>query len=108
MRLIAKSLKNQRIIKSGEHSRYKEPLQLKTARDVYHDGKSNNAVLGYLHKLRQANPAGQRIHEIPLPQLRRNSDQTRRKMPQVRTLIQVPQMRFRRTMKGERAWVALL
>ena len=52
-------MKNQRIIKSGEHSRYKEPLQFKTARDVDYDRKTDHAVLGYLHQLRQTNPAEQ-------------------------------------------------
>jgi hypothetical protein len=63
-----------RVTKSGEHSRYKEPLQFMTARDADYDGKSNNTFLGYMHKLRQTNPARQRIHEIPLPELRRNPD----------------------------------
>ena len=53
-----------------------------------------------MHKLRKTHPARQRIHKIPLPKLRRNPNQTRRKMPQIRKTLQVPQMRVHRTLKA--------
>ena len=81
-----------------EHSRYKEPLQFKTARDVSYVRKNNHA---YLYKLRQTNSASQRINKIPVPQLRRNPNEKRREMPQIRQNIQMPKMWIPRTIKGE-------
>jgi elongation factor 1-beta len=54
-----------------------------------------------MHKLRKTHPARNRSHKIPLPQLRRNPNKTLRKMPQVRTHLQVPKMRLRRTLRGD-------
>ena len=60
------------LIRFVEHSRYKEPLQFKTARDVDYDRKTNSTVHVHLHKLRQTYSAWQRIYKVPLPKLRRN------------------------------------
>lgn len=57
-------------------------------------------VPSHMHKLRKTNPARQRIYKIPMPKLRRNPNQTRRKMPQIRPPLQMPQMRFQRTIKA--------
>jgi translation elongation factor aEF-1 beta len=54
-----------------------------------------------MHELRQAHPAWNRSHKIPLPQLRRNPNETLRKMPQVRARLQMPQMRLHRTIKAD-------
>jgi elongation factor 1-beta len=61
-----------------------------------------------MHKLRQTHPASQRIHKVPVPKLRRNPNQTRRKMPQIRQTLQVPQMRVHRTIKGEKGMGSVL
>ena len=53
----------------------------------------------HMHKLRQTHPTRQRIHKIPMPKLRRNPNQTRRQMPQIRQNLQMPQMRLHRTIK---------
>ena len=71
-----------------------------------HDRKINIPLTSHMHQLRQTNRPRNRSHKIPLPQLRRNPNQTRRKMPQIRTTIQMPQMRLHRTIKRHKPWAA--
>ena len=57
-----------------------------------------------MHKLRQTHPTRHRIHKIPLPQLRRNPNQTRRKMQKIRSQLQVPKMQLHRTIERFNSW----
>jgi translation elongation factor aEF-1 beta len=56
-------------------------------------------VSSHLHKLRKANSPWQRINKIPVPKLRRTPNQKGRKMPQIRSTLQMSQMRVQRTIK---------
>lgn len=64
-----------------------------------HGRKINIPPTSHMHQLRQTNRPRNRSHKIPLPQMRRTPNQTRRKMPQIRKTIQMPQMRLHRTIK---------
>jgi elongation factor 1-beta len=55
-----------------------------------------------MHELRQTHPAWNRSHKISLPQLRRNTDKTLRKMQKIWPRIQMPKMRFHRTIRNKR------
>jgi len=56
-----------------------------------------------MYKLWKTHPAGNRSHKISLPQLRRNTDKTLRKMQKVWPHIQMSKMRFDRTIRGD--WI---
>ena len=65
---------------------------------------NTHTITRHMHKLRQTHRPRQRIHQIPLPKLRRNPNQTRRQMPQIRQTIQMPKMRLHRTLRRTNAW----
>ena len=94
---------------NSKHSRYKGALRLRFALlELTSHGRKTRIrlIAGYMHKLRKTDSSSSRSYKIPLPQLRRNPNQTRRQMPQIRQNIQMPQMRLHRTIKGERTWAA--
>ena len=65
---------------------------------------NSSPLTNHMHKLRQTHPTRHRSHKIPLPQLRRNPNQTRRQMQKIRQTLQMPQMQLHRTIERFNSW----
>ncbi len=64
-------------------------IYLRVTELTTHGRKINIPPTHNMHQLRQTHRPRNRSHKIPLPQLRRNPNQTRRKMPQIRKTLQM-------------------
>jgi len=64
--------------------------------------KNSNVIIGYMHELRQTHSAWDRGYKISLSQLWRNTDKTLRKVQKVWPHVQMPKVRFYRTIRRTR------